>query len=415
MSFRELTMIDVREVLRRWQTGQNARAIAPHSGTDRKTVVRYVGAVEACGLEKASELTDGLVAEIAQRVQARPLPPPSDARKTLEAHRERIRGWLGGERPLRLVRIHELLAREGVDIGYTTLRRFAHDELGWRERPVTVRLDDAPPGDEAHIDFGLMGHVLVDEVRRQLWVRLVTLSFRRDQFVWPSFTQTVEDVCQGLDAAWAFFGGVVRRLVLDNATSMVVRADAQPPTLQRALAEDVQSRGVFADPARVRPPRDKARTNHDRVLRRHDASVHRQTPHVLAEARTGQQDFWLPDPQFSDAPLRESGGPPWFAWRSSCSARQARLREPSSAVWRFEGAKDKAVTAMVRKSAVPLDYGRRYGRRRASEVIPPRLYADLLRGRSRRRRRHKAGSRRSTRPGTNRGRPKRGRPRRPAR
>jgi hypothetical protein len=38
--------------------------------------------------------------------------------------------------------------------------------------------------------------------------------------------QTVEDVCAGLDAAWAFFGGIVRRVVLDNATSMVVRADA---------------------------------------------------------------------------------------------------------------------------------------------------------------------------------------------
>jgi transposase len=259
MSFRELTMIDVREVLRRWQTGQSARAIARHSGTDRKTVVRYVGAAQACGLEKASELTDGVVAEVAQRVQARPLLPPSDARKTLEAHRERIREWLGGERPLRLVRIHELLARDGVDVGYTTLRRFAHDELGWRERPATVRLEDPPPGDEAQIDFGLMGHVLVDDVRRRLWVLLVTLSFSRYQFVWPSFTQTVEDVCHGLDAAWAFFGGIVRRLVLDNATSMVVRADAQSPTLQRAFAEYAQSRGVFADPARVRHPRDKAR------------------------------------------------------------------------------------------------------------------------------------------------------------
>jgi hypothetical protein len=47
--------------------------------------------------------------------------------------------------------------------------------------------------------------------------------------------------------------------VLDNATSMVVRADAQSPTLQRAFAEYAQSRGVFADPARVRHPRDKAR------------------------------------------------------------------------------------------------------------------------------------------------------------
>lgn len=71
--------------------------------------------------------------------------------------------------------------------------------------------------------------------------------------------RTVEDVCAGLDAAWAFFGGVVRRLVLDNATSMLVRADAQSLALQRSFAEYVQLRGIFADPTRVRHPRDKAR------------------------------------------------------------------------------------------------------------------------------------------------------------
>jgi hypothetical protein len=122
-----------------------------------------------------------------------------------------------------------------------------------------VRIDDPPPGEEAQIDFGLMGHILVDGVRRRLWVFIVTLSLSRYQFVWPTFTQTVDDVCAGLDAAWTFFGGIVQRIVLDNASSMVVRADAQSPTLQKSFAEYVQARGIFADPARVRHPRDKAR------------------------------------------------------------------------------------------------------------------------------------------------------------
>jgi transposase len=259
MSFRELTMIDVREVLRRWQAGQSARRIARESGSDRKTVARYIESAQSCELDSQSELTDEVVAEVAQRVQARPLPSPSDQRKMLETHRARIESWVGAERPLRLVRVHELLARDGVDVSYTTLRRFAHDELGWREPPVTVRLDDPPPGQEAQIDFGLMGTILVEGIRRRLWVFIVTLSMSRYQFVWPTFTQTVEDVCAGLDAAWSFFGGVVQRIVLDNATSMVVLADPQSPTLQKSFAEYVQARGVFADPARVRHPRDKAR------------------------------------------------------------------------------------------------------------------------------------------------------------
>ena len=31
-------------------------------------------------------------------------------------------------------RVHELLGRKGVQVGYTTLRRFAEKELGWRQR-----------------------------------------------------------------------------------------------------------------------------------------------------------------------------------------------------------------------------------------------------------------------------------------
>lgn len=259
MSFRELTMIDVREVLRRWQAGQSARHIARESGADRKTVARYIEAAQSCELASQSELSDEVVAEVVQRIQARPLPSPSDQRKLLEAQRPRIEAWLRAERPLRLVRVHELLARDGVRVGYTTLRRFAHDQLAWREPPVTIRIDDPPLGEEAQIDFGLMGTLLVEGLRRRLWVLIVTLSASRYQFVWPTFTQTVDDVCAGLDAAWTFFCGIVQRVVLDNATSMIVRADPQSPTLQKSFAEYIQARGLFADPARVRHPRDKPR------------------------------------------------------------------------------------------------------------------------------------------------------------
>jgi hypothetical protein len=65
-----------------------------------------------------------------------------------------------------------------------------------------VRVDDPEPGQEAQVDFGKMG-MLADAATgqlRQLWCLVVTLSFSRMQFVWPSFEQTTEAVCEGLDA-----------------------------------------------------------------------------------------------------------------------------------------------------------------------------------------------------------------------
>src|SRR5688572_12348221 len=260
MSYRELSMIDVKEVLRRRSAGQSARQIARDGVVGRNTAKRYIEAAEAIGLDPSAELTDEIVRLVAARVQTRPPPAVSNTRLVLATQRTRIERWLEQDKPLTLVRVHELLARDGINVAYTTLRRWARDELGWHERAPTVLVDDPPPGEEAQVDFGMMGYVTgVGGRRRKLWVLIVTLPMSRYQFVWPTFTQTVEALCEGLDAAWRFFGGVVERVVLDNMSAAVIRADAKDPGINPSFAEYAQARGFFVDPARVRRPRDKAR------------------------------------------------------------------------------------------------------------------------------------------------------------
>ena len=46
MPYRELTMIDIKEVLRRWSARQSIHRIARETGVDRKTVRRYVRAAQ---------------------------------------------------------------------------------------------------------------------------------------------------------------------------------------------------------------------------------------------------------------------------------------------------------------------------------------------------------------------------------
>lgn len=260
MSFRELTMIDVKEVLRRWAAGQSARQIAREGVVSRRTVARYIEAATSLGLAPSDELTDERVRGVAQCVQARPLPAVSDPRQLLEKRRVQIEQWLKQAEPLTLVRIHELLARDGTEVSYATLRRWAQATLGIGARSPTVRVDDPPAGEEAQVDFGLMGYVTgAAGKRRKLHVLIVTLPMSRYQFVWPTFLQTTEALVDGLDAAWKFFGGVTLRLVLDNTSAAIVRASAQDPTIHPSFAEYAQARGFFIDPARVRHPRDKAR------------------------------------------------------------------------------------------------------------------------------------------------------------
>ncbi len=265
MAFRELHMIDVKEVLRRWSAGQSNRQIGREAGTDRKTVARYTDAASKLGVERGGEVTDDIVHEVAQCVQSRPLVAPSDEWNAIAQHRERVEWWLTGDdntRPLRLSKIHTLLVRDhGLTASYDTLRRYAQQELAWKKKPSTVRIDDPPPGQEAQLDFGKMGLLIDVESgrRRTLWALIITLSFSRLQFVWPTFRQTTEAVCEGLDRAWMFFGAMVATLIPDNTKAMIKDADALAPTLVPAFLDYVQARGLFVDPARVRSPKDKPR------------------------------------------------------------------------------------------------------------------------------------------------------------
>jgi len=282
MSYRELTMIDVKEVLRRWAAGHGDRKIGRETGIDRKTVARYTAIAIELALPRDRELSDAEVHEVAQRVQARPLPDPSAEWGAVATHRERITEWLGRKRPLRLTKVHTLLVREhALEASYDTLRRFAMQELGWRKRASTIRLDDPPAGQEAQVDFGKMGPML-DPVAgrvRMLWALVITLSFSRYQFVWPTFAQTTEAVCEGLDRAWWFFGAMIRTIVPDNMSAMVKDPDALNPTLVAAFLDYVQARGIFVDPARVRSPKDKPR-------------VENQVPYV--------RESWFDGEEFED-------------------------------------------------------------------------------------------------------------------
>ena len=96
MAFRELTMIDVKEVLRRWSAGHSDRKIAREASVDRKTAARYT-AVAATLFARGRELADDEVHEVAQRVQARPVPATSTEWNEVARHRPLIERWLAGD------------------------------------------------------------------------------------------------------------------------------------------------------------------------------------------------------------------------------------------------------------------------------------------------------------------------------
>ena len=72
MAFREVTMLEVKEILRLWLTGVPKKRIAQQLGFDVKTVRRYLGAARQRGVEPAhgfAALDDELVAAVVAATQ----------------------------------------------------------------------------------------------------------------------------------------------------------------------------------------------------------------------------------------------------------------------------------------------------------------------------------------------------------
>jgi transposase len=260
MAYREVDMWEILEVLRRLHRSEPISAIQRATGRGRKTVRRYERLARKAGwVPGAWAPTEELAGAVYRRLRpVRPHAGPGASEAKLLPQMERIRRWVeevDGRRGLRLTKVHELLRREGIDVPYASLHRFAVKHCGFADRRrLTVRMAPCRPGEVAEVDFGRLGLVWdpVTERRRLLWALIVTLGYSRHQFIHVTFSQQVGDLIEGLEDAWVFFEGVPTRVVLDNLKAAITKADRYDPVFQRTFEEYAHHRGFVIDPCVVR-------------------------------------------------------------------------------------------------------------------------------------------------------------------
>jgi len=265
MARRSFTVVDVVEILTHWYAGRSISEVSDSLDVDGKTIRKYIAPAVAAGMAPGgAAVTQVQWAELVlgwfpglQDTSLRQVTWPQIA-----VHRDFVVAQL--KVGVTQATIHQRLRDEhGLRASLASLKRWVAANLAEEVRrdQVVVLRDLVPAGEEAQVDYGLLG-TWVDPVtarRRRVWAFVMVLCCSRHMFLRPTLVMDQRAWTQAHVEAFAFFGGVPRRVVPDNLRTGVDKADLYDPKLNRSYAELAEHYGVLIDPARAAKPRDKAR------------------------------------------------------------------------------------------------------------------------------------------------------------
>lgn len=255
MAGRRKNTMDIRELLLHIRHEPSNRAVQAALGVDRRTVRRYRQWAQAQGL-LAGPLP---LLEVLQPLVEATLPGPPPPQNVSSVERYRATVVQLRKEGVEIAAVHQRLKEQGYTGSYASVRRFV-GHLEPHEPEVFVRVECAP-GEEAQVDFGDAGRLRdpqTGELRRA-WAFVMTLSWSRHQYVEFVFDQKVETWLLLHRHALEFFGGVPRRIVLDNLKTAIVQACWEDPQVQQAYRECAQHYGFRLAPCRPRTPQHKGK------------------------------------------------------------------------------------------------------------------------------------------------------------
>lgn len=250
-------MNEVVETIYQWHKGMKVLHISRSLGLDRKTIRKYVGMARSIGITQGGELPDDLVGRL-KDMENRGYDSP--ALDLVGKYKDGIEEWLKDEEMTGKQVWRLLKETHGIEVGYTTVKRYLRKEFSFGRPAVTVRME-TPPGEEAQVDFGSAGLMYDAQTqrKRRAWAFIMTLSSSRHKFVRFVFRQDIDTWLDCHERAFSFYGGVPQRIILDNLKSGVVKPDIYDPTINRAYADMERHYGFVADPAKVKMPEHKGK------------------------------------------------------------------------------------------------------------------------------------------------------------
>lgn len=256
MANRRFEMHHYRQVIHRMRSGQSDRAIAKTGLMGRLKCAQVRALADENGwLRQDTPLPEDTALAALFCV-------PSAANPThvslTEPHKAQIAVWVG--QGICTTTIHRALVDQfGFTGSYSSVRRCVK-RIG-KTQPQASCVLEFDPGEAAQVDFG-SGPTITDALTgtvSKTWIFVMTLCFSRHMYAEIVTDQKVATWLGCHRRAFEWFGGVTRKLIIDNAKCAIVRACFREPAVQRSYDEFAQGYGFIISPCPPREPKKKGR------------------------------------------------------------------------------------------------------------------------------------------------------------
>ena len=221
--------------------------IHDHLGRQKLTVAQTA---------RALALSPRTVAKWAAVQQFRPRSGVARVSK-LDAFKGQIVRWLDAH-PYSAQQIYQRLREAGYTGGRTIVSDYVQ-RIRPRRAPAFLKLDFAA-GEAAQVDWGEYGTIAVGSTRRRLSFFLMVLCYSRRMYLEFTLSQTSEFFLACHENAFAAFGGVPKKVMVDNLKSAVLqRLAGVAPVFNPKYLDFSRHWGFEIAPCNVRAGNEKGR------------------------------------------------------------------------------------------------------------------------------------------------------------
>jgi transposase len=247
--------------------GCSQRQIARDLGINRETVARYRRQIREVESSKPaipptesaeSSVSSATVKEPtpANTLTSKPAISPAGRRSLCLPFAALIESKI--ESGLSAQRIYQdLVADHQFAGGYDSVKCFVR-KFG-NDLPLPFRRMECLPGEEAQVDYGQGAWVVQAGKRRRPHMLRVVLSFSRKGYTEVFWQQTTENFIRGLENAFRHFGGVPRKLVIDNLRAAVTKVDWFDPEINFKVLSFCEHYHCIVLPTKPGMPRHKGK------------------------------------------------------------------------------------------------------------------------------------------------------------